>query len=181
MLLARERRIFVQLTIWVVVYRFSCECSHSYVERTTFRLRERIKQHIPADAVNSVVPGDAVEKRGRGRPSKLQGGAVKSVLLPSELDSVSSRTRSKVTSVSSVVFAQTDPATQLTQCSKTDTAITSHLRQSVSCREAACRNVMSHFTILGKARHVEHLQTLEAVFIASHNPKLCVQKERLMN
>ena len=160
---------------------FSCECSHSYVGRTTLRLRERIKQHIPADVVNSVVPGNAAVKRGRGRPSKFRGVAVKSFLVPPELDSVSSRTRSKVTTVSSVVFVQTYPATQFLQYKKTDTAITSHLRQSVSCWEAVCRNVMSYCTILGKARHVEHLQTLEAVFIVLHNPKLCVQKERLTN
>ena len=164
-----------------VVDLFSCECIHRYVGRTTLRLHERIKQHVPADVVNSVVPGNTMVKRGRGRPSKLQGGVVKSVPLPSELDSVSSRTRSKVTTVSSLVSVQTDPATQLSQCDKMDTALTSHLRQSVSSRDAVCRNVTSHFTILGKARHVEHLQTLEAVFITSHNPKLCVQKERLTN
>ena len=91
------------------VYLFSCECSHSYVGRTTLRLRERIKQHIPADGVNSVAPGNAMVKQGRGQPSKLQGVAIQSLLLPPELDLVSSHTRSKAATVSSLVSVQTDP------------------------------------------------------------------------
>ena len=48
-----------------VVYLFSCECSNSYVGRTSFQLRERMGQHIPPEVINSVVGCEAV-KRKRG-------------------------------------------------------------------------------------------------------------------
>ena len=37
-----------------VVYLFSCACGHSYFGRTTLRLGERIRQHIPAEMTNHV-------------------------------------------------------------------------------------------------------------------------------
>ena len=178
-----------------VVYFFNCVCNHSYVGRTTLRLGERMGQHIPIELVESVLPsvgGDG--KRGRGRPRKNpEGNSVCQAPLTSG-DNVSARTRSK--SRLSKAFDQAKPTTEIRQdpqqevpvsstlltvtskC-KEDTAITCHLKQSTSCLIGVCQNVKQHFGILAKARNLQHLQILEAIFIALRKPKLCVQKERL--
>ena len=64
---------------------------------------------------------------------------------------------------------------------KTDTAITKHLKEFPSCLKEVARNVNRHFSILFKARSVLQLQFLEALFISSYNPQLCVQKDHVMS
>ena len=158
-----------------VVYLFSCECSNSYVGRTSLRLRERMGQHILPEVINSVV-GCEVVKRKRGRP--LKASAATSLRL--EPDAVSSRTCSKSTAAGHTESgAEHMSASELPSSGRNDKAITAHLRQSKSCREAVCKKIQDHFKILSKARHGEHLQTLEAVHIALRQPELCVQKDKI--
>ena len=75
------------------VYLFSCVCNHSYVGRTSLRLQERMKQHIPLDDINCVVGVPNVQvRRGRGRLPKNPAVPTRST---TELNSsVSSRTQS---------------------------------------------------------------------------------------
>ena len=47
-----------------IVYSFNCVCGHGYVGRTSQRLSERVKQHVP----DCLLPGG--EKRRAGRPRK---------------------------------------------------------------------------------------------------------------
>ena len=57
-----------------------------------------------------------------------------------------------------------------------DSAITKHL---IEHRECADKNVRTNFTVLAKARHSQHLDVLEALYIKSRSPELCHQKKTL--
>ena len=37
-----------------IIYLFTCDCGHRYVGKTTQRLEERVKQHVPGDLVQQV-------------------------------------------------------------------------------------------------------------------------------
>ena len=47
-----------------VVYEFKCECDARYEGRTSQRLSDRIKQHVPASIRNKTVPSRQQPKRG---------------------------------------------------------------------------------------------------------------------
>ena len=49
-----------------VIYFFNCACEQSYVGRTSQRLEERIKQHIPASLVKAA-ESQKVELKKKGR------------------------------------------------------------------------------------------------------------------
>ena len=62
--------------------------------------------------------------------------------------------------------------------SRSDSAITRHLKSHHNCLRAVCGpNMLDHFSILSRARNQFHLDVLEAVYIKVHNPELCQQKE----
>ena len=67
------------------------------------------------------------------------------------------------------------------EINKADTAITRHLKEASSCLRAVAQNVTEHFHVLGKGRSLLHIQFLEALFISSHHPPLCTQKEHVMS
>ena len=67
----------------------------------------------------------------------------------------------------------------LTEVSKTDTAITRHLKESALCLQGVARKTSNHFSILAKGRSLLQLQFLEALYIKSNQPSLCVQKEHV--
>ena len=159
-----------------VVYLFSCSCKRNYVGRTTLRLQERMRQHIPDDLVRAVVPG-GLPKRDRGRPRK-DGSSCYLPEKPVQMDSVSSRTRSACRRACD--SSTKAPPTPVATGAKTDTAITTHLRQSEQCRETVCPDIGQYFKVLSRGRNVSHLQVLEAVYIARMKPELCTQKERIM-
>ena len=60
---------------------------------------------------------------------------------------------------------------------KEDTAITCHLKQSTSCLIGVCQNIKQHFGILAKARNLQHLQSLEAIFTALRNLSYASRKK----
>ena len=60
---------------------------------------------------------------------------------------------------------------------KSDFAITKYVKLSQDCLRSVCSNVLSHFSVVARARSKSHLNTLEAIFIARLNPELCLQKE----
>ena len=49
---------------------------------------------------------------------------------------------------------------------KSDSAITKHVNLSPDCLESVCSNVLSHFSVVARARSNSHLNVLEAIFIA---------------
>ena len=55
-----------------VIYLFDCGCGHSYIGRTTQRLGERVKQHVPAGLTHSTTPKESMvtTRKKPGRPRK---------------------------------------------------------------------------------------------------------------
>ena len=41
-----------------VIYLFTCECGHRYIGKTTQRMEERVKQHVPNELVKHVAQPD---------------------------------------------------------------------------------------------------------------------------
>ena len=157
-----------------VIYLFSCECGRSYVGRTSLRLSERMKQHVPESLL--ALDGHDIPLRGRGRPRKTDQTCAAAA------NSVSSRTRSRTAATvkaANTTMREGDKELALTTKVRTDTAIGRHLKESTSCRQTVCRNVKSHFRILSVARSADHLQILEAEYIACLQPALCSQKEHV--
>ena len=102
------------------------------------------------------------------------------------LDAVSTRTRSKVSHPSTVPVqaspSSTDDAgvnatTEAGDGNKTLSAITRHLMDSPLCLKAVLSKFPHCFKVLSKARNLQHLKTLEAMYIKLRKPNLCVQKE----
>ena len=60
--------------------------------------------------------------------------------------------------------------------SKSDSAITKHLKLSPECRSDVCGDVLKRFQILARGKSTNHLAILEALFIAQNKPCLCSQK-----
>ena len=75
-----------------VIYLFDCACGQSYVGRTTQRLGEQIKQHIPDDVVQLAInPGIAPVRRKPGRPKKSVGVTSNAVPVSTRTSRSSSR------------------------------------------------------------------------------------------
>ena len=55
-----------------VIYLFTCACGHRYIGKTTQRLGDRMKQHIPDSLVQLVSPTAPPVRRDRGRPPRKQ-------------------------------------------------------------------------------------------------------------
>ena len=69
MFLATDKDVLPMTAFSNVIYLFTCACGHKYIGKTTQRLDNRIKQHIPEYLVNIVVSSTAPSVRcGRGRP-----------------------------------------------------------------------------------------------------------------
>ena len=77
---------------------------------------------------------------------------------------------------------QSSPPTPLTTIrpemveGESDSAITKHEKLSPDCLRSVCSNVLSHLSVVARARSKSH-QCLEAIFIARFKPELCLQKE----
>ena len=56
-----------------IIYFFTCNCDHRYVGKTTQRLEERVKQHVPGDLVQQVTQSASTLRRRLGRPRKNVG------------------------------------------------------------------------------------------------------------
>ena len=96
-------------------------------------------------------------------------------------DSVASRTRSRTARKREKPpdHVTSDQATIQLAVSGASSAITKHLSVSPTCLESV-EPVEGRFSILSRARDLQHLQVLEAVYIAQRKPELCVQKEHLV-
>ena len=170
-----------------VIYLFNCDCGSSYIGRTTLRLCTRMKQHIPTEIIQQDC-SSAVVKRGRGRPRK---NASPLALQQKDVctDSVSARTRSKlfrsqdapVQATSSMVDASVSTeVVNGASDNKMLTAITRHLIDSPPCLKAVSCKLPECFKVLSRARNLQHLKTLEAIYIKLRKPDLCIQKEHVI-
>ena len=99
---------------------------------------------------------------------------------------MSTRTRSKlsrsqgapVQATSSTVDASVSTeAVNEASDNKVLPAITRHLMDSPLCLKAVLCKLPECFKVLSRARNLEHLKTLEAMYIKLRKPDLCVQKE----
>ena len=61
-----------------------------------------------------------------------------------------------------------------TAVTASDSAITRHLKENIECADIGLRQ---QFEILARARHSQHLDVLEALYIRSKSPDLCHQKK----
>ena len=104
-------------TISSVIYFYTCAGEATYVGKTTQRLTEQIKQHIP---------------------DKISNNGVK----------------------------------------RTDSAILAHLKSNHSCIPGDKEHAIDRFRILA-GRSQCHLNVLEAVFIKSLSPSMCLQNEHM--
>jgi len=60
---------------------------------------------------------------------------------------------------------------------RNDSAILVHLKSEAKCRPKKC--VTDRFEVLAPARDQNHLDVLEAMYIRSFTPVLCLQKEHV--
>ena len=152
-----------------VIYVFTCACGHKYVGKTTQRLGDRMKQHIPDSLVQLVQPTVPPVRRDRGGPPRKQ---------PTDDTCVRDLRRSE-----RINAARSFPPTPLETIrpeiveGKSDFAITKHVKLSPDCLRSVCSNVLSHFSVEARMSSKSHLNVLEAIFITRLKPELCLQKE----
>ena len=60
---------------------------------------------------------------------------------------------------------------------RTDSAVTCHLKGSLTCVLANRKQLKERFSVVARARGPLHLEVLEALFIKRHTPGLCQQKD----
>ena len=60
---------------------------------------------------------------------------------------------------------------------KSEPAITKQMKLSPDCLRSACSFVLSHLSVVARARSKSQLNVLEAIFITRLKPELCLQKE----
>ena len=143
-----------------VTYLFECRrCESRYVGRTLQHLDARIRQHVPLSQLS-------VDQRGsrprRGRPPKRPNSSVKE----KPPDDVALRRSARLSAVTVNDVA-------LSVYSVTS-SVAKHLISNVDCRRSYSDDC---FSVLSRARSFSHLKVLEAVYIPSLRPVLCVQKE----
>ena len=167
MLSTRNKDVLPAVELSNVIYLFNCACGPSNVGRTSQRLEERIRQHVPVSLVAKATCHQQQE------PAKKPVETKHTMVLRSQSRGAAAK---KITSEdeASDDEASDDGALEIR---KSDSSITRHLKESAECREKVCPNLLKCFTILAKARNSSHLGFLEAIFIARRSPVLCSQKE----
>ena len=156
----------VDLELSNVIYLFNCACGHGYVGRTSQRLEERMRQHVPVSLVAKATCHQQQE------PAKKPVEMKHTMVLRSQSRGAAEK---KTTSEdeASDYEASDDGAREIR---KSDSGITRHQKESAECRDKVCPNLLKCFTILAKAMNSSHLEFLEAIFIARCSPVLCSQE-----
>ena len=156
-----------------VIYLFTCACGHKYKGKTTQRLGDRMKQHIPDAFVQPVSPTAPPVRRDRGRPPRKQPTAdtcAREVRRSGRVKATRSSTPTPLATIRPEMVE-----------GKSDSAIRKHVKLSPNCLRSVCNNVLSHFSVVARASSKSHLNVLEAIFIARLKPGLCLQKEFFLN
>ena len=139
-----------------VIYLFSCDCERSYVGRTSVRLCERARQHIPTSLLDA--PNNGKQPHEEKITAETKGHR---------------RSKRIATSSQAQKKEHKDPL----ELKKSDSGITRHLKTSPPCLEAIRARPLDRFSVLAKARNSSHLGVLEAMFIRTLKPELCAQKD----
>ena len=137
------------------------------IGRTSQRLEERIRQHVPFIFVAKAMCHQQQE------PAKKPVETKHTMVLRSQSRGAAEK-KTKSEDEASDDEASDDGALEIR---KSDSGITRHLKESAECRDKVCPNLLKCFTILAKARNSSHLGFLEAIFIARRSPVLCSQTE----
>ena len=165
-----------------VIYLYNCECGDNYVGRTTQRLEERIKQHVPASLLASArCPEDKESTKSKTEtaesvdagPSRIEGqergaGAKSKKSKKAKTKKVGTgigtstsagvlrpRTgRLKKTKTSDTCNSELEeaPPAPLVE-TKSDSGITPHLKTTPECRKAVGASPAKRFKVLAKARN----------------------------
>ena len=174
-----------------VVYHFECrKCENRYVGRTLQCLSARIRQHVPLH----LLPSSARSLRPkRGRPRKMAAGNEQAVCVISlkgvdEEPATSLRrgpprkckTSSATPASQPVHTTQSSDQGQVASVTAPprtyQSAIARHLVENEPCRAMYDDRA---FNVLCRGRNKRHLEILEAVFIHTYSPELCMQKQQL--
>ena len=171
-----------------VIYKFECrKCGSRYVGRTLQCLNARIRQHVP---LHLLPPIARSLRPKRGRPCKVNPGndvswsecsaSSQAVAEKQPLRRGPARkckTGSSVTPLSQPAQPHAAVPTTLTAPPGTyQSAIARHLVENELCRAVYDDHV---FRVLCRGRTKRHLEILEAIFIHTHAPELCTQKQQL--
>ena len=162
-----------------VIYFFNCACEQSYVGRTSQRLEERIKQHIPARLVKVAESQKAEpKKKGKKKRKKKKKKTTENQGSASAEGGNQGKNVTLTTEQGDDSACESDANQQVLKVAKSDSGITRHLKTSSKCRDVVCRsNFTSRFKVIARARNASHLGILEALFIERYTPELCAQKE----
>ena len=186
--LSRSYKDFLPIpTLSNVIYQFECRsCSSRYIGRTSQRLTDRIKQHVPRGVLTSEA-GKNRPQRGRPRtkqrteqPGKGASTATTTATTTSRSPTPkrrSARLREK-DKTRDVTTERPPPKPPDKSIPQPDSAIHRHLLGSENCR-LAYRDL--DFSVVCRARSSYHLQVLEAVHIVMSKPVLCVQKSHVLS
>ena len=161
-----------------VIY-FKCACEQSYVVRTSQRLEERIKQHIPASLVKAAESQKAEpKKKGKKKRKKKKKKTTENQGSASAEGGNQGKNVTLTTEQGDDSACKNDANQQVLKVAKSDSGITRHLKTSSKCRDVVCRSsITSRFKVIAWARNASRLGFLEALFIGWYTPKLCAQKE----
>ena len=156
-----------------LIYEFECRhCGSRYVGKTIQRLNARVKQHVPLHLLTAEARA-LRPKRGRPakcpRPSDFEG-AVK--VAPGRRES---RPRKCKASAEDTAMNKEESLTA-TSGEDYQSAVARHLVENPDC---ASKYNDGCFHVLTSGRSRWHLDVLEAVFLLTQKPSLCVQKSNL--
>ena len=167
-----------------VIYQFECRhCGSRYVGKTLQRLNSRVKQHVPLHLLTSEAK---VSRPKRGRPPKSLPSSGPTLRTPNSTGLPRREVRSRkckdaracvdapaTTVAMESPFSDSTPAGTIGDY---QSAVARHLAGNVDC---ARRYDDTSFTVLTTGRSKYHLDVLEAAFLFTQKPNLCIQKNSL--
>ena len=124
-----------------VVYFFNCACAQSYVGRTSQRLEERFKQHIPASLVK-VAESQKAEPKKKGKKKRKKKKKKKTTENQGGASAEGSNQGKNVpltTEQGDDSACENDANQQVLKVAKSDSGIARHLKTSSKCRDVVCR------------------------------------------
>ena len=160
-----------------IIYEFECRnCGSRYVGRTFQKLSMRIRQHVP---LHLLTPDARASRPTRGRPRMTQANICEKVKSGEDgRRRVCPPRKCKKDTNAAAKKTSGDPH----QLGSIEEKIASEMYQSAIARHLAendgCRSNYddSCFHILSSSQSKRGLEVLEALFIKSKQPDLCIQK-----
>ena len=153
-----------------VIYLFNCACGHGYVGRTSQRLEERIRQHVPVSLVAKATCHQPQE------PAKKPVETKHTMVLRSQSRAAAAKKNTSEDEASDDE-ASDDGALEIR---KSDSGITRHLKYRLSAGRKSvptCSSVSPFWQRQGLPATWDSLKPVKLIFIARRSPVLCSQKE----